>query len=85
MTYLKLLRMNRGLTQRRLAKLLGLHPTVMSRIEQGWFAKPPAGLDQTLRAFFGPAWTFAELMREVPAPAIETPECDECRAESVPA
>lgn len=81
MTHLRLLRMKRGLTQKHMAKLLGIHPTVMNRVEQGWFAKCPAGLEQTLKAFFGPEWGFAELMHEVHDTGMERPESSVRRAE----
>ncbi|MGO9119463.1 MAG: helix-turn-helix domain-containing protein [Desulfomonilaceae bacterium] len=71
MTNLKLLRMQRGLTQREVAGTLGISEITMSRLECGWFARPPGGIEQKLRQFFGPEWTWKQLMEQPPAPEPE--------------
>jgi len=71
MTYFKLLRMQRRLTQKQLATILKCHPNILSRIECGWLSKPPRGLEERLSRFFGDEWGWAELMAEVPDPTAE--------------
>jgi len=66
MNHLQYLRQTRGLSQRDLSRLLDCHPTTVNRIERGWFAKPPAGLEDRLQAVFGKEWTFKKLMESVP-------------------
>jgi len=38
----------------------------MCRVENGWYAKPPAGLEERVQAVFGKEWTFKKLMESVP-------------------
>lgn len=66
MTRLKLLRMQRGLTQRQLASILGLSPSFLSRLEGAWFTRCPnhSEVSRKLRAFFGPGESFESLMEE---------------------
>lgn len=66
MNHLNYLRLQRGLSQRDLASLLKIHPATMNRIERGWVAKPPEGLEGRLQAVFGKEWTFERLMERVP-------------------
>jgi transcriptional regulator with XRE-family HTH domain len=66
MNQLQFLRLRRGLTQKTLAELLKIHPVTFCRIERGWLAKLPVGLEGRLRAIFGDEWTFAKLMEDVP-------------------
>lgn len=66
MNKLQVLRMQRGLSQAQLGKMLGIDPSTLSRCERGWFAKAPSGLEEKLRQFFGPEWTFTRLMEPVP-------------------
>jgi DNA-binding XRE family transcriptional regulator len=66
MNQLQFLRRRRGLTQKAMADLVKIHPVTYCRIERGWLAKPPAELEDKLRAIFGPEWTFARLMEPVP-------------------
>jgi hypothetical protein len=67
MTRLKLLRMQKGLTQRQAAAALGFSPSFLCRLECSWFTRCPnhAVVEQTLREFFGPDESFASLMQEV--------------------
>ncbi len=64
MTRLKLLRMQRGLTQRELATILDFSPSFLSRLECSWFTRCPnhAVVEEKLRAFFGSDESFASLM-----------------------
>ena len=66
MNYWTFLRLQKGLTQRELAKLLIINPVTACRIERGWYAKPPEGLEERLQAIFGSEWSFARLMESVP-------------------
>lgn len=67
MTRLKLLRMQRGLTQRQMASVLGVSPSFLSRLECAWFTRCPnrTEMDKKFRAFFGPDESFEALMKEV--------------------
>lgn len=65
MNNLKFLRLQRGWTQEQLAKRLNLHPVTVCRIERGWYARPPVGLEDRLKSVFGDRWTFARLMERV--------------------
>jgi DNA-binding XRE family transcriptional regulator len=65
MNQLQFLRRRRGLTQKGMADLIKIHHVTYCRIERGWLAKPPAELEDRLRAVFGPEWTFARLMEPV--------------------
>jgi DNA-binding XRE family transcriptional regulator len=67
MTNLKLLRMQRGISQRDIAKQLGISEITMSRIECGWFARAPRGIEAKLQDYF-PGWNWELLMREAPTP-----------------
>ncbi len=66
MTYLKMLRQAHGLSQADLGKRLGYPRTKVSMFENGWYAKPPRGLEERLQAVFGKHWTFTRLMETVP-------------------
>lgn len=66
MNWLQYLRIQRRLSQKQLAKHIGVNPDFLCRVERGWFSKPPSGIDSKLRAFFGPEWAFARLMEQVP-------------------
>jgi transcriptional regulator with XRE-family HTH domain len=66
MTCLKILRLKRGLSQESLAKMLSIHPTLMSRLECGWLARISPQLEQRLQAVFGKEWTFTKLMEQPP-------------------
>jgi DNA-binding XRE family transcriptional regulator len=65
MNKFKMLRLTRGLSQKQLADFLGIHEVTLCRIERGWYSRPPTGLEDKLRQFFGPEWTFARLMEPV--------------------
>lgn len=69
MTRLKLLRLKRGLTQREMSQLLGLHATQLSRLEKGWFKRcpNPKGLEPKLKSFFGVEESFESLMETASA------------------
>ncbi len=71
MTTLRCLRLCRGWSQEELAARLGVHPVTLSRLENGWLARPPAGIEDRLREVFGPEWTFEALMRAAPSPRAE--------------
>jgi len=66
MTRLRLLRMQRGLTQREMAALLGFDPSFLSRLERAWFTRCPkrAAVEKQFKAFFGPGESFETLMAE---------------------
>ncbi len=66
MTNLQILRLKKGLSQKKLAVQLCIHPSTMNQIEGGWFSRPPAGIDSKLKDFFGPKWTWTRLMQEPP-------------------
>lgn len=68
MTTLQHLRMARGLTQRRLAAELGVDVALLSRVESGWFTRPPSRIVERIRGYFGQPWTWEQLMQPVPAP-----------------
>jgi transcriptional regulator with XRE-family HTH domain len=74
MNNLQLLRLQKKLSQRDLAKILKLHPSTINRVERGWFAKPPDGLEKRLQAVFGKEWTFARLMEPVPDLMVKGPD-----------
>lgn len=64
MKKLRLYRLRRGLTQTQMAALLGIHFTMLSRLERGWFTRCPnqPELGRKLEAYFGE--TFDELMTD---------------------
>jgi|GEM_PF-844027 len=66
MNFLVALRLQRGLSQRELAEMLGIAQTILSKLERGWFARCPAGLECKFRTVFGDQWGFEALMRAVP-------------------
>lgn len=68
MNQMKLIRLTRGLTQREMASLLGIHENNYSRMETGLFARPFRGLEARLESVFGEGWTFERLMEPVPSP-----------------
>ena len=68
MTNLKALRMERGMSQPEMARLLGVHSTFLSRLECGWFAKITPALDARLKQVFGLEWSFDALMGKPPSP-----------------
>ncbi len=74
MNYLELLRKQRGETQKQLAEKLGIDAITMNRIERGWYARPPKGLEIRLAEVFGPGWTFAKLMEQVPLVQVAAPD-----------
>ena len=79
MNYIKMLRLQRNLSQEALAIMLGVHPTFLSRLECGWVARVPPRIEARLRATLGSEWGFTELMRKVPTPsASETGQGDTC-------
>jgi len=65
MTYLKYLRIERGLTQLDVALSIGVRESVVSRIENGWMVLLPSGTEEKLAELFGPEWTFKKLIGEV--------------------
>lgn len=66
MNYLVFFRMQRGLTQKQLAKLLNVDSTVLCRIERGWLARVPNSVDEAFKRIFGKEWSFERLMKPVP-------------------
>lgn len=68
MTTLRYLRMMRGLRQKKLALLLGVHPVLLGRIENGWYARPPRGFEAACQSVFGGDWTWERLMAPPPEP-----------------
>jgi|GEM_PF-1483872 len=68
MTNLRCLRLCRGWSQEKLAGLLGIHTVTLSRLENGWFARPPAGVEERIQEIFGGEWTFEALMQAAPSP-----------------
>jgi transcriptional regulator with XRE-family HTH domain len=75
MTFLKYLRLQRGWTQSQLAERLSIHSSLLSRLEGGWFTRPPTGLNTRLQEVFGSQWTFDRLMQSMPAivdPPVES-------------
>lgn len=69
MTYIQLLRQVRGVSQRDLAKRLGVGHCDLSKIENGWYSRVPQHVEKALIKFFGPEWTFESLMQQVAEPA----------------
>lgn len=69
MTNLRCLRLCRGWSQEKLAGLLGIHMVTLSRLENGWFARPPAGIEDRLREVFGSRWTWQQIMKQAPEPS----------------
>ena len=74
MNNLKVLRQSKGLTQRNLARMIGVNYVTLNRAENGWFAKPPNELETKLQAVFGPEWSWDRLMAPAPEPRPSTPE-----------
>jgi hypothetical protein len=68
MTRLKLWRLTNQVPQVDLAARLRIHPTVLSRIECGWIARPPKGFEKHVRRVMGPNWTFEKCI------AVVTPD-----------
>ena len=68
MTNLKALRLVRGWSQEELAHRLGCDVTILSRIENNWFTRPPAGMESKLPEIFGSEWTFKRLMTSAREP-----------------
>jgi hypothetical protein len=62
--------MQKGLTQRQAAAVLGVSPPFLSKLECSWFARCPTHVEQTLREFFGHDESFASLMQDV-TPDVE--------------
>lgn len=71
MTKLKALRMARGVSQTQLARDLGVTPLTLSRCENGWFARPPRGLLDKLRAYYGPEWSWDKFIAPAPEPTAK--------------
>ena len=69
MNYLKMLRLQRGHTQAQMAERLAIHEVTYNRLENGWFARPPTGVESNLQRVFGRGWTFGALMEPVPRPS----------------
>lgn len=67
MTKLRLLRMQRGLSQKELASCLGIHPTFLCRLERGWYARCPnwKRLEPKLKRVLNTPVSFEDLMQEV--------------------
>jgi transcriptional regulator with XRE-family HTH domain len=65
-TNLQALRMERGMSQAELARALSVHPTFLSRLECGWYARVTPELEARLNQVF-PEWSWEALMRK-PAP-----------------
>jgi transcriptional regulator with XRE-family HTH domain len=76
MTTLQLLRLKRNLSQQALARALGVHQSVVSRLEQGWFRRAPNGVEEGLKKIFGREWTFDPLMREPDEPEPSASEAN---------
>lgn len=74
MTYLEALRRQKGLKQRELARAIGIHHNAICMAERGWLARPPSGLEDKLKKFFGDAWTFKKLM--LPVDPVQVPDND---------
>ncbi len=66
MNFFHFLRVNKGLTQRAIAQKMHVHPAMISKLEQGWFARCGRGLESKLQEIFGKEWTFKRLMQPVP-------------------
>ena len=66
MNFFHFLRVKAGLSQRALAQKTGANHTIISRLEQGWFARCPEGLESKFQEIFGKDWTFKRLMQSVP-------------------
>ena len=82
MNQLKLLRQVRRMSQRDLAKRLGIGHCDLSKIENGWYSRVPGHVEAKLLKVFGPEWTFDALMQPVAEPTPPTP--DEAPGESKP-
>lgn len=68
--YLKAARLIKGLSQKEMAQMLGIHEATYCRLERGWYAKPPSKFDEKIASVAWP-WpnvTFDILMKEVPVP-----------------
>lgn len=63
MNNLGLLRSLRGMSQTEMAQQIGVHRTLLSRSEQGWFIKPPNRMLEGIRRLFGESWTWETLMQ----------------------
>jgi len=68
MTNLQLLRRQRQMSQKDLAKRLGIAVVDVSRLENRWYTRAPKRVDKLLKSLFGPGWTFEALMQEVAEP-----------------
>lgn len=66
MNFFHFLRVNRGLTQRAIAQKMHVHPAMISKLEQGWFARCSEDMELKLQETFGKEWTFKRLMQPVP-------------------
>ncbi len=66
MNYFTYQRIKRGWSQKDLAEKLNLNPVTVCRVENGWYAKAPKGLNSALRKVFGKEWSFDLLMQPVP-------------------
>lgn len=65
MTRLRLIRHAKGLSQKNMARLLGINNIDYQKLENGAYARPTRFLLQSLHKYFGANWTFEELMAEV--------------------
>ena len=74
MNQLQLLRQVRGMSQRDLAKRIGIGHCDLSKIENGWYTRVPGHVQAKLLKVFGPGWTFETLMQEVAEPTPPTLE-----------
>lgn len=66
MNWLTFLRLQRGWTQRELADRLSINPSLLCKVERGWFTRSPGDLETKLKAVFGDRWPFRALMERVP-------------------
>jgi transcriptional regulator with XRE-family HTH domain len=62
------------MSQRDLAKRLGIGHCDLSKIENGWYSRVPVHVQAKLLKVFGPEWTFDALMQEVAEPTPPAPE-----------
>ncbi len=86
MRNLQLLRKQHHMSQKNLAKKLGIAVVDLSRLENGWYARAPKRVDKMLKTIFGANWTFETLMQEaalpIPPGQMEAPgdsDADELR------
>ncbi len=76
MNHFRYLRIAKGLTQRDLAKRLGVHETALSRMENGWIARINPTVERRIKRIFGSQWSFDRLMERVPDLSIQAPDAD---------